>query len=190
MSEPALNRCGNCGEFDGLVNHPSWGWTCRECVRINVGEAHVVEGANASPHSVTAPSPVDVPVPVPYLEGERADLDALLDRDADVQRVEQKELPPWATPSMQQVLDHLAQCSGLLLAAGDDGTVIYAVEWAARRLGLSGKTVSIALRRLRKCGAIRLVKVLPPVPPHTAGARVYAVVARRPKLEVLEGGAE
>jgi hypothetical protein len=90
---------------------------------------------------------------------------------------------------MRQVLDHLAFCSGLLLAAGDDGTVIYAVDWAAKRLGLSGSTVSIALRRLRKCGAIRLVKVLPPVEQkRRAGSRVYALEPGRPNLQMLEGG--
>jgi hypothetical protein len=91
---------------------------------------------------------------------------------------------------MHRVLDDLVFCSGLLLAAADDGTVIYAVDWAAKRLGLTGKTVSIALRRLRKCGAIRLVKVLPPVVQGRAGARVYAVAPGRPKLQVLEGGGE
>jgi DNA-binding transcriptional ArsR family regulator len=104
--------------------------------------------------------------------------------------VETQELPQWAKPSMRQVLDKLALCSGLLLAKGDDGTVIFAVDWAAERFGVSGSTVSIALRRLRKCGAIRLVKVLPPVESRRAGARVYAVVPGRPNLQVLEGGQE
>ena len=104
----------------------------------------------------------------------------------DVTRVEPKELPPWATPAMRQVLEHLALCAGKLLAAGDDGTVIYAVDWAAKRLPLSSSTVSTALRRLRKCGAIRIHKVLPPTDPrHRAGARVYVIV---PRLRAIDGG--
>jgi DNA-binding transcriptional ArsR family regulator len=186
----AVNRCGNCSSAADLVNDPRWGWTCRDCVRINEG-GHVVEGANASPHSVTAPSPVAVPVPVPSIgEEERADLDVLLDTKADAVSLETVELSPRATPAMRRVLDDLAHCSGLLRAAGDDGTVIYAVDWAAKRLGLSSSTVSIALRRLRKFGAIRLVKMLPGVENGRAGARVYEVVPGRPNLQVLEGGQE
>jgi hypothetical protein len=177
VNEPAVaRRCGNCRTADDLVDHPRWGWTCQACVEINAGSAHVVEGSYVPTSPLTAASPVPVPVPVPSIE-EREDLDVLLAAgELKPQHVETKELPEWATASMRQVLDHLALCSGLLLAAGDDGTVIYAVDWAAKRLGLSGSTVSIALRRLRRCGAIRLVKVLPPVEQkRRAGSRVYAV---------------
>ena len=107
--------------------------------------------------------------------------------------VETQELPRWATPSYKQVLDKLALCSGLLLAKGDDGTVMFAVDWAADRFGFSGSTVSTALRRLRLCGAIRLVKVLPPPDPKNPdckGPRVYAVVSGRPNLQLVDGGAE
>ncbi len=132
-----------------------------------------------------AVAPVPVPVPVPYLaddllEGERADLDVLL-RAHEIGRapVEPVPLPELigATSAMTRVLKDMAFCSGLLRAAGDDGTVIYAVDWAAARLGITGKTVSVALKRLRHFGAIRIVKVLPSMGGGRAGSRVYALTA-------------
>lgn len=146
------------------------------------------EEALHSPSAIAVPAPVHVPVPVPYLDpeegdAERADLRVLLDLYAEarapVERVPLPELPGWATSAMERVLRDVAFCSGLLRAAGDDGTVIYAVDWAAGRLGLSGKTVSVALRALRRCGALRLVRTLPPVEGEDGrrrrGSRVYAV---------------
>ena len=162
----------------------------------------------AQPQAVGSPEPllltevgvpVPVPVPVPSIEKqglqERPDLRVELDRceagEVDANRVPTMALPSWATAAMRDVLDDLAFCSGVLRAAGDDGTVIYAVDWAARRVGRSGSTVSIALRALRRCGAIRLVKVLPRTERrHRAGSRVYAVTAPADVLPAEAGGIE
>lgn len=140
-----------------------------------------------------------VPVPVPSIGAksgnvdleERADLRVLLDayEGAPVELLPLPELPGWATPVTHRVLQDMALCSGLLRAAGDDGTVIYAVDWAAARLGLSSSTVSVALRALRHCGAIRVSKVLPSMGDGRAGSRVYALVLPAEPVSV-EGLAE
>jgi len=105
-------------------------------------------------------------------------LDRYAAGDTVAQRVQALPLPAWATLAMRHVFDDLLLCSGLLRAAGDDGTVIYAVDWAAARLRLSSSTVSVALRALRSCGAIRLVKVLPRTEARRrAGSRVYAIAS-------------
>lgn len=117
--------------------------------------------------------------------GGRADLEVLI-AEYKTAGVHAESLPvaslahvhdPRARASMHRVLTDLAFCSALLREAGDDGTVIYAVDWAARRLGLGSATVSRALKRLRACGAIRLVRVLPPTDDRRAGSRVYALTA-------------
>jgi hypothetical protein len=115
-------------------------------------------------------------------------LDAHKAGQLEPQKVETRELPEWATPSMRRVLEDLAFCSGLLLAKGDDGTVIYAVKPMAERLGISVGAMSIALKRLRRCEVVRIVKVLPKVVEGRPGARVYAVEPGRPNLQMLEGG--
>jgi hypothetical protein len=185
--------CDGCGS--GLDLEPiAGGFQCRECFeraadsrnpeRADLSDSgvSVPKGRNAS-HSLREGSSVPVPVPVPYLDGERADLDELLNRHAKGQirpeTVPLPELPAYATDSMRRVLKHMALCVGLIRAEnapGDDGTVIYAVDWAARHVGLSGKTVSVALGKLRRCGAVRIVKVLDPMEPRQrAGSRVYAI---------------
>jgi DNA-binding transcriptional ArsR family regulator len=185
----ATNRCEDCGTALGEICRSGDDWLCFGCLNRRASRG-ALEGSYVSTDLLRASSPVPVPVPVPSIEGEdRADLDVQLDAykagKVEPVQVETRELPAGATRPMRQVLEDLALCSGLLLAAGDDGSVIYAVDWAAKRLGLSGSTVSTALRRLRKCGAIRIVKVLPPVPPRRAGARVYAVADSKPSLQVV-----
>jgi hypothetical protein len=90
---------------------------------------------------------------------------------------------------MRDVLADLAFCSALMLAGGGDGSVIYANDFAAARLKLSGSTVSIALRGLRKCGAVERKKRLPPTEldgKSRPGAWVYVVLPREP-VEVERG---
>jgi hypothetical protein len=144
------------------------------------------EGKEQEHHSSSSTSPpasVPVPVPVPYLEGERADVRVLLDRyergEIHADPAPTRELPAWVPPATRRVLVHMALCVALLLKYGgpaDDGTVIYAVDPMGARLGLAGKTVSVALKTLRNCGAVEIVKVLEPMEGRPAGTRVYAVV--------------
>ena len=197
-----LTRCERCSTALGeIIPSDQFGeWLCGACARARSRDndradfadsgSSVPKGRNVS-SSYVAGSSVDVPVPVPSvgeeeLPGERADLEVQLDRyhagDLHVEPPELPRLPEWATPAMERVLGDMVFCSTLLRTAGDDGTVIYAVDWAAKRLRLSGSTVSVALRRLRKCGAIRLVKVLPSLSENRAGSRVYAVA---PPVDVL-----
>jgi hypothetical protein len=180
--------CGRERELETRYDHAAKA-LCDECAASRplsgsgpdeVKEREVKERERSSddPSSSTkVVVPVPVPVPLPT-DGERPDLEVLLD---DHRRgrapVEPIPLPnlDWATAATRRVLGDMALCSGLLRAAGDDGTVIYAVDWAARRLSLSSRTVSVALRRLRHRGVIRLVKVLPSMGGGRAGSRVYAL---------------
>lgn len=150
--------------------------------------------------STTSPmSAVEAPVPVPSIEeaggrDERADLRVELDRyaagDTAPRRIEAPPLPTWATRATRLVFADLLLCSGLLRAAGDDGTVMYGVDWAAARLRLSSSTVSVALRSLRCCGAIRQVKELPRMGTHRAGLRVYTIASPGDGFPARPRGAE
>jgi hypothetical protein len=137
-------------------------------------------------------SDVPAPAPVPsfcWFRGdlgpdERLNLQVLLEMweqegRTEFPRSELPDLPPGLRPSVGRVRDDLAFCSDLLRAAGDDGTVYYAVDWAAGRLGLSSGAVSEALRTLRQRRLVRLVKTLPRVEGRRAGGRIYAVAKAR-----------
>src|SRR4051794_34305393 len=126
----------------------------------------------SSSRSCSVDAPVPVPVPVPYLlpqEGERADVEVLLDRHEtwgdSVEMPPMQELPRWATPAMRLVYGDLALCVALHVAAGDDGSVIYAVDWGGGRLGIGGGTGSTALKRFGAGPPLLLLKKPPPWPP-------------------------
>ena len=130
-----------------------------------------IPSMNGHPAPVTAPAPCSPrkSVQEEYKEEKRADLDWLLFQH------EQSEKPiaapkapnlewirdPRSRESARLVLELLMLSSELLKAEGEDGTVIYAVDWVGLHLGIAGETVSRALRRLESAGLIELVKELP-----------------------------
>lgn len=164
-------KCGAIFPFGGLSEHDCSASRARQ-------HLHAVDAL--SNHG--DPAPVTATAPAPFksrpLDDERADLDWLLHTKEHPQVTVPKFdwiADPRARASTEQVYAHMAMCSQLLRDAGDDGTVIYAVDWAARHTGISSPTVSRALRRLRQAELIEIVRTLEPESNDRMGTRVYRV---------------